>query len=270
MKTIFKYSGGKSRELKRIKNLIPDNITRIVEPFAGSCAVSFGLELPALVADTRENVINALDVVKDKALYPKLQVMVDNMKTIKDVEKLNDIFYQQRDQKFGVIDPLEKAFRWIVIRQLVFSGIDRINLKTGKINAPFGWYKGFSCHLSERHHDLLQSWEIKLSSFEKTLEDVKEGDWIFLDPPYLGRNSTYDGVSPERLEKMHEKLLGLLKEIRRPWLIIHTDCDFFRQRYDSFNIQTAEHSYSQNIKGRDNSEQKVKHLYISNYEKILV
>lgn len=266
MKPFYKYSGGKSREFKRIQELFPKGIERVVEPFAGSCAVSFGLELPALVSDTRENVINVLSVVKNKNLYPKLQQLVDEMKNVSDIEVLNKIYYQQRDEKFESVDPLEKAFRWIVIRQLVFSGIDRINLKTGKINAPFGWYKQFSCRLSSAHHKLLQSWEIVQASFETTLTNVRDGDWIFLDPPYLGRNSTYDGITPDELQKMHEKLFEMLSNINQPWLIVHSDCEFYREKYKNFNLNVIDHNYSQNFKGRDNSEQKVQHLYISNYE----
>ena len=254
------------RELKRIRGFFPDGIKRIVEPFAGSCAVSFGFELPALVGDTRENVINALNVVKDEHLYPKLQKLVDELKLEDDVEDLNDFYYEQRDQKFESRDPLEKAFRWVVIRQLVFSGIDRINLKTGKINAPFGWYRRFSCHLSEQHHKLLQEWDIIQASFEQTLSNVRDGDWVFLDPPYLGRNSTYDGVTLEKLQEMHEKMHELLSSIEQPWLIVHSDCEFYREKYKAFNLHVADHNYSQNFKGRDNSEQKVKHLYITNYK----
>jgi DNA adenine methylase len=265
VKPIFKYSGGKSRELKRIKEFFPENVERIVEPFAGSCAVSFHFELPALIGDTRENVINALSVVKDNEQYPKLQKLVDDLKLVDDVEELNRIYYEQRDGKFKTPDPIEMAFRWIVIRQLVFSGIDRVNLKTGKINAPFGWYKKFACSLSEQHHRLLQSWEISQSSFEETLSCVKDGDWIFLDPPYLGRNSTYDCVSFEELQKMHGRMLEQLLQIKQPWLIVHSDCEFYREAYRSFNLHAVNHNYSQNFKGRDNSKQRVQHLYITNY-----
>ena len=49
MKPIFKYSGGKGRELKRIKTLIPsiNEFDRVVEPFAGGAAFAFDLEKPA-------------------------------------------------------------------------------------------------------------------------------------------------------------------------------------------------------------------------------
>lgn len=269
MKTFFKYSGGKSREFKRIKTFVPDKTKRVVEPFAGSCAISFGLELPALIADTRENVINCLNVVKNVVTFKQLLHLVELLKLETNIEKLNEHFYEQRDKKFGTIDAVEKAYRWIVIRQLVFSGIDRINLKTGKINAPFGWYKKFSCNLSEKHHELMQSWEINLSSFEQTLSNVKDGDWIFIDPPYLGRNSTYDGITQNELQEMHETLFKILKDIKQPWLIIHSDCDFYRKKYQDFSIKEIGHKYSQNFKGRDNSGQNIKHLYISNYKTLL-
>ena len=56
MKPIFKYSGGKTRELKRINEIIADiKFDRVVEPFMGGGAFSFDQEKPALVSDIRTN-----------------------------------------------------------------------------------------------------------------------------------------------------------------------------------------------------------------------
>jgi len=43
MKPIVKYQGGKSRELPLIKQMLPPQFSRVVEPFCGGAAVSFGL-----------------------------------------------------------------------------------------------------------------------------------------------------------------------------------------------------------------------------------
>ena len=48
MKPIFKYSGGKTRELKRINEIIVGiKFDRVVEPFVGGGAFSFDQEKPA-------------------------------------------------------------------------------------------------------------------------------------------------------------------------------------------------------------------------------
>ena len=60
MKPYFKYTGGKTRELKNIRPYVPTTVRRIVEPFCGSCAVAFDAEKPAIVGDLDDDVINLL------------------------------------------------------------------------------------------------------------------------------------------------------------------------------------------------------------------
>ena len=173
MKPIFKYSGGKSREAKFITSLINKNkYSRIVEPFCGGAAISFYLEMPALVTDIRKDILITFNVVKDKEGYEILQNRCNELSKELDIKKLEEVFYYQRDKMWCKGDELDVAWRFIVIRQLVFSGIDRINQKTGKENAPFGWYKQFKCNLSKKHHTLLQTWEIKQQPLYETL--IKE------------------------------------------------------------------------------------------------
>ena len=63
MKPIFKYSGGKTRELKIINEIISGiKFDRVIEPFAGGAAFSFDKEKPSLVSDIRSNNV---DVYKD-------------------------------------------------------------------------------------------------------------------------------------------------------------------------------------------------------------
>jgi DNA adenine methylase len=264
MKSPFKYSGGKSREAKFLTSLVNVNSTqRIVEPFAGSAAFAFFLEKPALISDVRKDVITTLEVIQDNKLYPLLQEKLDSLRRETDIKLLEKEFYVQRDQFWKSENKLEIAYRFIVIRQLVFSGIDRINIKTGKENAPFGWYPHFKCHLSDAHHKLLQNWEIKLQSFEKTLNETHQNDLVFFDPPYLERNSVYGGEVETSLE-LHQNLLSSIRKLDCNWLIVHCDSPLYRNFGNEFKMYEKQFSYYQNFKGRDNSKSKTSHLYISN------
>lgn len=263
MKPIFKYSGGKKREAKFLATLVDPNSKRIVEPFCGGAALSFYLEKPALVADVRKDVITTLNVVKDAALYPEFQRRCDDLSKVTDVTELERTFYAQRDDMWQCDEPLDVAWRFIVIRQLVFSGMDRINAKTGKENAPFGWYKQFKCNLSRAHHDLLQTWEIRQQPFEHTFEQLRDGDAVFSDPPYLDRNSTYDGTHDPGLE-MHQRLQACHDACDHSWLLVHC-------RHAAYEAFAARHettsrsfTYSQNFVGRDNSKSKTEHIYVRN------
>lgn len=263
MKPIFKYSGGKSREAKFISTLAPIKFSRVVEPFAGSAAMSFFFEKPALIGDVRQDAMTCLRVAQDPKLYKQLQKRVDELKLVSSKFELEPMFYHWRDKMWQAVDPLDRAFRWIVIRQLVFSGIDRSNAKTGKENAPFGWYDQFKCNLSDKHHNLISTWEIKTQSAVDTLEQVKDGDFVFLDPPYLSRNSSYGSTAPE--EKMHDELLSKLDKIKQPWLIVHCEHPVYLEFAKRHVLVEKDFMYSQNFKGRDNTKSKTRHLYIKNF-----
>jgi DNA adenine methylase len=272
MKPFFKYTGGKTREFKKIRPYVPSSTLRVVEPFAGSCAVSFDQELPAVVGDIDDDVINLLKVAQNAVLFPKLMELIkltniDLNKTDQNTEHLEKLYYELRDKEFQNEDLLTKAYRFLVMRQLCFSGMTRFNVKTGKSNVPFGWYKIFQTRLDNTYFELLQSWDIELRSWEKTLALAKPGDWVFLDPPYLDRNSSYevDSAAGKSLT-FHQQIRDELRNISAagiPWLMVHSDCEFYRDVYANEKIVHEEMFYSQNFKGKGVKNARVGHLYIS-------
>ena len=281
MKPIFKYSGGKTRELKRIDKIISSiEFDRVVEPFAGGAAFAFDQEKPALVSDIRSNNIDVYKAVQDETEFKTLLNKVEETKKETDRKELEKLFNFWRDEKYQKCNSLwEKAFRWIIIRQLCYSGMDRVNTKTGKFNVPYGWYPKFTTFLNKEHHDLLKGWEIKECSFEESILGATKDDFIFLDPPYLERNSDYG--SDLHTTKLHEELLELLKDTKSNWLLIHHKHSFYEDNYKNFNILTDDFVYasqwsprvkkSLNLKGKDGrkvakqTDRKVKHLYITNF-----
>ena len=272
MKPFYKYTGGKTKEINKIIKFFPKETKRIIEPFCGSCAVSFNFGLPAIVSDINDNVINLLEVVKDKNLYDQLIVKInhtniDDKKTEKNNLHLEKLYYDQRDNYFLTKDKVEKAYRYLVLRQLCFSGMTRINQSTGNSNVPYGWYGMFKTRLNLNYHNLLQTWNIINQSFENTIDmATNNDDWIFIDPPYFERNSKYDVNSDAGESKeLHIKLFNKLNKLKTKWLLIHSDCELYRDLYKNFTINVNDFQYAQNFKGREMKQSKVQHLYITNY-----
>lgn len=219
------------------------------------------MEIPAFVSDIRHDVVNALNVIKND--WSNLSSMLEKLKLETNVLKLKEEFYDQRDNMWQSTNDLERAYRFMVIRQLVFSGMDRIG-KSGKENAPFAWYERFKTNCSNEHHDLMKTWTIKEQDFEKTLNELNNDDFVFLDPPYLSRNSTYGGESQSDIE-FHERLIAKLKTLKNQWLLVHCDHELYRERFKDLKTIERTFSYGQNFKGRNNSKSKTVHLYIQNY-----
>ena len=266
LRPIVKYMGGKSRELPLIKQLAPPQFSRVVEPFCGGAAVSFGLGYPALMSDINRDVINLYSVVANKELYPLLQLKVEYIKTL-DHDDLEQEFYSAREainQPWDCVDPLQRALSYIVVRQLCFSGMERYNAK-GEFNVPFGHYKKFSCNLSPDHHNFLSKRCVfRYGSFVDLFDQINADDFVFIDPPYLERLGYTEGDGGLSL---HEDLLGCLKITKGKWMIVHSDHEFYRENYKDFNIIEKDFAYAQRFgKGKDHSGAKVKHLYITNYD----
>ena len=266
MKPITKYQGGKSRELPLIRQLLPKGFDRVIEPFCGGAAVSFGLGYTSLLSDINRNIINLYSVVADEKIYPDLQVRVDEIKLLEHND-LEREFYAAREvinQPWDCASSFQKALSYIVVRQLCFSGMERYNAK-GDFNVPFGHYKKFSCNLSSDHHEYLkEKSSYKCGNFVDLFDQVVSTDFVFIDPPYLGRlgYTTGDGGL-----KLHEDLLNFLKATKGQWMIIHSDHEFYREGYKNFNILERDFAYAQRFgKGKDHTGAKVKHLYITNYD----
>jgi DNA adenine methylase len=266
MKPIVKYQGGKSKELPLIKQLLPSQFSRVVEPFCGGAAVSFGLGYPALMSDINREVINLYSVVSNEEFYPQLQLKVDYIKGLEH-DDLQQEFYAAREainQPWDCVDSLQRALSYIIVRQLCFSGMERYNAK-GEFNVPFGHYKRFSCNLASDHHNFLrESCVPRYGSFVNLFGEISANDFVFIDPPYLERLGYTQGDGGL---KLHGDLLSCLKATKAKWMIVHSDHEFYRESYKDFNIIERDFAYAQRFgKGKDHSGSKVKHLYVTNYE----
>ena len=270
MKPIVKYQGGKSKELPLIKQLLPNQFTRVVEPFCGGAAVSFGLGYNSLMSDINRDVINLYSVVANESLYPNLQVRVNELKTLEH-DDLEKEFYAARDvinSSWESLNSYTRALSYIILRQLCFSGMERYNAK-GEFNVPFGHYKRFSCNLSPDHHEYLKrNCSFRYGSFVDLFDQIDANDFVFIDPPYLERLGYTQGDGGL---KLHEELLGCLRATKSRWMIIHSDHEFYRESYKDFNIIEKDFAYAQRFgKNKDHSGASVKHLYITNYSVVPV
>ena len=65
MNPIIKWAGGKEKELPYIKESLPDNINRYIEPFVGGGAVYFNLNIKnSIINDKSEELINLYKCIK--------------------------------------------------------------------------------------------------------------------------------------------------------------------------------------------------------------
>lgn len=271
MKKIFKWPGGKTRELKTLEQFLPPSFERLVEPFAGSAALAFHLEKPAVLNEINPLICNLYRVVQNPTEFVNLLVTIEKAKGIPFIAKndpaittdysLEKLFYDCRKiiNNRKVHDSLELAFAFLVVRQLAFSGAVREN-RQGETNIPYGWYKSLAVNLKQEHHRLLKNFEIMEGDFAKAIQAATSEDLIFLDPPYLERLGYGEGVGSE---EDHVRIFEELSKTKAKWLLVHCDNPLYRELYKDFNINEGGFKYGVNFRNRN--KQAVNHLYITNY-----
>jgi DNA adenine methylase len=82
---------------------------------------------------------------------------------------------------------LEKAARFLYLNGVSWNHLWRENSKTGAMNVPWGdrKFKGFSREDLQGIAEILQDTSIDNRDFREVIPAAREGDFMYLDPPYL-------------------------------------------------------------------------------------
>ena len=88
----------------------------------------------------------------------------------------------------------------------------------------------------------------------------REGTLFYLDPPYYGTESYYT----EKFQKEdHERLKGLLDNIKGKFILSYNDCGYIRELYRDYNITEADRMH--NLAGGGKTKPRYKELLVKNY-----
>jgi DNA adenine methylase len=85
---------------------------------------------------------------------------------------------------------LERAARFIYLNKTGFNGLWRVNSK-GLYNVPWGQLKSPTLYVRDnllKVSERLQGAEITHTDYRNALKEVKQGDLVYLDPPYIPLN----------------------------------------------------------------------------------
>lgn len=226
-KTILKWAGSKVRIMEQLRPHLP-KAKRLVEPFAGSCAVMMNTDYEQyLIADANIDLIRLYKQVKadDFGFVPSL---IDFF-----IQGNNEtLFYQRREifnrrdkesdaQLFESIEDYNKAVErnkaglFLYLNRHCYNGLCRYNSK-GNFNVPFGKYKKPYFPENEIiafHHKAYRA-EIVNLEWQDTLSLVEYSDGIYCDPPYMGgRDSFTQYHTAGFTDADHEALAIALKDI---------------------------------------------------------
>lgn len=211
VKPILKWAGGKTQLLPELLPKLPISYNKYIEPFFGGGALFFALQPDnAVIADSNPEIINVYQQVADS--------VEEVIRCLSQYENTSEMFYAVRGQDWCDLPKTEAAARTIYLNKTCFNGLYRVN-KKGQFNVPYGKYNNPTiCDADNLRVAslLLQRATIVCGDYKDVLaEYAKEGDFIFLDPPYLPISEYADFKRYTKEQFYEEDHRELAQEIER-------------------------------------------------------
>lgn len=182
IKPFLRWAGGKNWFRKHIEQYIPQKFENYYEPFLGGASIFFYLKSKGLIknksylSDSNKDLINTYRVIKNK--LPELK------KVLKTHYDSHDEYYRIREQVYE--DPIERAAQFLFLNKTSFNGIYRVN-RNGRYNVPYGKRNLKTLYDFEHLEQIsliLDKTFFSSKDFKDRCKKPKEGDFVFIDPPY--------------------------------------------------------------------------------------
>jgi len=194
----IKCQGIKTKLVRFIKDSI--NWTgdgRWIEPFVGSGVVVLNIAPQrALLADINVHVIRVYNDISIGQLTP------DSVRSYLEthgqlLSKFGDQYYYEARERFN---SKPNSHDFIFLNRCCFNGMIRFNAK-GAFNVPFGkkpdrFRPAYITKIVNQVAYLASivrnnEWTFKDTDWRKTLEQARKEDFVYADPPYIGRHTDY-------------------------------------------------------------------------------
>jgi len=242
LKSPLKWVGGKNKLSPFIIKELPEVYGNYFEPFAGGASILFKLlnsdsnaQREYFISDINECLVNTFNTIKFD-----VELLITELKNDKYTNN-KELFYQHR-QRYNNIKflddeyKIEKAALFIYLNKCCFNGMYRENSQ-GLFNVPFGDMKNPNIcdsvslrNISKALND--KNVHFSFCNYTDILHIVKEGDLVYLDPPYLGTFTEYTNNVFENNEQI--KLKNFIDELSSKnvyVLLSNNDIDFIKKLY---------------------------------------
>lgn len=279
---IIKWTGSKRSQSDEIIQYFPDNIDTYYEPFCGGCSMMMKLlNTPNIsvnhivCSDLNNDLIETWKHIKDRpdTLFCIYNTLYNELISLPNVDEKRKMFENIRNRYNDTHDPC--LFFWIM--RTCTNGMPRYN-KMGQFNNSF--------HLTrngitpENLKPILYEWSQKLNSknvefincsYEEIFHKSKDGDFLYLDPPYFNTKGLYyGGLDFEKffneLGDVNNRCVKYVMSFDGKSGDVDNTCDVPNNLYTQhFYIKSGNSSFKRTI-GKDRHAMVYESLYI-NFEK---
>ena len=285
LKSLISWVGGKKALRELIYQRFPKNYGRYIEVFGGGGWVLFGKKPDKFEVynDFNNNLTNMFAVVRDQPLafiqelgylpengrfifnlYKEIiskqriedKYIEEEMKKVKvyftelQAEEIQEVMKKERIEKQDV--KLAVAF-FKLIRYSYGSGCKTFGCR------PYDVRKAFT--LVWNISDRLANTIIENKDFEALIIQYDRPDaFFYCDPPYFETEGHYAVVFTK---EDHIRLRDTLKKIRGKFLLSYNDCEFIRELYKDYYIESV--TRLNNMALRYDNEAEFPEILVSNY-----
>ena len=243
-KPFLKWVGGKSQIINNIMSKIPKEMENYHELFLGGGSVLLAvlsmqkkkkiiIKNKIYAYDINKNLINVYkDIQKNKdELYSFISKYINeyhnitgttiNRKpsSIEEAKSSKESYYYWIRNKYNKMDKntVECSALFMFINKTCFRGMYREG--PNGYNVPYGHYKKTPTIITEEDlnyiSDLIKDVEFKDCGFSDSIKNIKDGDFVYLDPPYAPENSkSFVGYVADGFNlDMHKLLFSKIKKL---------------------------------------------------------
>lgn len=276
IKSPLNYTGGKYKLLNQILPLFPEDINTFVDLFTGGCNVAINVNANRIIAnDLCSEVISVYEGIQNGTTEENIRM----------IEKTINEYNLSKENKEGYLE-LRSYYNegnkdWYIFYTLIayaFNNQIRFN-KKGEFNIPFGKDRSdFNPALKQKFRDFsdaIHNKNIKFTNYDfrkLSVDKLKENDFVYLDPPYLITDATYNMGWNEEAEKDLLSLCDRLNEKGIKFAISNvlehngSKNEILIEWSKKYNINYLNYNYSNcNYHKKDNGHKSIEVL-ITNYK----
>jgi len=251
-RAFLKWAGGKYNLVTQLQQHLPE-ADCLVEPFVGAGSVFLNTQYPSY----RLNDINA-DLIE---LYKIVQLSADryiaDARTLFVASANERASYLSLRQQFNdETDPYQRALLFLYLNRHGYNGLCRYNL-SGKFNVPFGSYKKPYFPEAELYFfaEKSQRAEFICTSYQHVFKQLKAGQVVYCDPPYvpLSKTASFTSYAQQGFSLDDQAQLAILAEQAQhagiSVLISNHDTTWTRKIYQQASLHSIEVARSISQKG---------------------
>jgi len=267
IRPVLRWVGGKQFLLKQLLTFCPPDVAdrRYHEPFLGAASMFLALRpRKANLSDSNPHLMNAYRIISTRT-----DEVARHLSRLSKQDS-QQFYYLTRKRYNNSRFSIVQAARFLYLNRTCFNGVFRVN-RQDQFNVPYGhkpkpWFP--SRDYLRNFADAMSTAGLFTEDYRRALKRAKNGDFVYLDPPYppLNGTSNFAHYTLDRfgVPNQHDLAEEVRELDKRGCLVLISNADtkLIRQLYRGFRIHTLDATRFVSCKANKNS---VKELVIRNY-----